>query len=181
VRQLRLELALDQAQVEELFALSREEALARLRRQLRFHRLGVALLLLQEAQDRWEAGEADRSFDLAELAFEILLRLGPNQLPVQNDAFAHIWTLFGVEAGFHRPTLADTFFQGAETFLEMGSGDPLAAAVVYRLRGEAQEAAGRRDEAQRAFELAARSYRKGADEEMAEELLRRFRSLESGP
>lgn len=147
---------LAQAPGEQLLSIRTEDA---------YRSRGLAQLLLERCRDRWVASPVEAEL-CADLALEVVEQLegeGSTRATV-NDLRALRWGYLGnirrIQSDFR---CAEDAFTLAESFLDLGSNDPLLRAELYDLKASLRRDQARLDESRVLLNRAATIYRRTGD------------------
>ena len=152
---------------EELLACQQPERMRRVQLESRFHSRALVERILEECRQRW-ATDPSAAEDLADLALEVIERLGSEvSAPTLNDLRARRWAYLGnirrIQTDLR--TVEDAFTL-AESFLDLGTGDPLGRAEVLDLKASLRRDQRRLIESTKLLNRAIGAYHRAGDQHL---------------
>lgn len=129
---------------------------------------GLAEEFLRQARERW-AADPDAAEEEARLALEVIQRLDPDVFggASLNDLQARAWAyLANVQRIRSDLRSVEESFARAESYLEQGSGDPMARAEILDLEASYARAQRRFDDALNLLNQVSAAYAKAGDEHL---------------
>lgn len=152
--------------LEELLAQEPGRQLLSIRTEDAYRSRSLAQLLLDRCRNRWVASPAEAEL-YADLALEVIEQLEEAGSPraAVNDLRALRWSYLGnirrIQFDYR---CAEDAFTLAESFVELGSSDPLLSAELYDLKASLRRDQGRLDETRGLLNRAANIYRRTGDQ-----------------